>query len=64
MISKAEAVKLIKGSSKYSHSLATCAIMGNLAKRLGEDEKKWELVGLLHDLGLHLAFVNSFAINS
>jgi putative nucleotidyltransferase with HDIG domain len=54
LISKAEALKLIMGSSKYSHSLFTSAIMGKLAERLGEDEKKWELVGLLHDLDYDL----------
>jgi len=50
MISKEEALRLIEKSSKYSHSLDVAAIMVKLAERLGEDRKKWEIVGLLHDL--------------
>jgi predicted hydrolase (HD superfamily) len=42
------------GTSKYSHSLFTSAIMRKFAERLGEDEKKWEIVGLLHDLDYDL----------
>ena len=50
MISKEEALRLIEGTSKYSHSLDVSAIMGKMAERLGEDREKWEIVGLLHDL--------------
>ena len=32
------------------HVLAVAAVMRGLARRFGEDEKKWEVVGLLHDL--------------
>ena len=32
------------------HMLATEAIMGALAERLGEDVERWKLAGLLHDL--------------
>ncbi len=32
------------------HMLATAAIMRGLARRLGEDEEKWYLAGLLHDI--------------
>ncbi len=32
------------------HMLATEAIMGALAERLGEDGERWRLAGLLHDL--------------
>jgi putative nucleotidyltransferase with HDIG domain len=32
------------------HMLATEAIMGALAGRLGEDGERWKLAGLLHDL--------------
>lgn len=32
------------------HSLASEAIMRTLARRLGQDEEKWGLAGLLHDL--------------
>jgi putative nucleotidyltransferase with HDIG domain len=50
MISKEEALRLVKKSSKYSHALIVSAMMRKLAKKLGEDEEKWEIVGLLHDL--------------
>ena len=50
MISKEEALRLIKKTSKNSHAFIVSAIMRKLAERLGEDEKKWEIVGLLHDL--------------
>ena len=32
------------------HMLATEAIMGALAERLGDDVERWKLAGLLHDL--------------
>jgi putative nucleotidyltransferase with HDIG domain len=32
------------------HMLATAAIMQGLARRFGEDEEKWYLTGLLHDI--------------
>ncbi|NLC69996.1 MAG: HDIG domain-containing protein [Desulfuromonadaceae bacterium] len=32
------------------HSLATEAVMKGLAEKLGEDQEKWGLAGLLHDL--------------
>ena len=44
-----EALKLIEGTSKYSHSLLVSEVMGRLADRLSEDREKWKLVGLLHD---------------
>ena len=49
-ISKEEALQLLKGSSKYSHSILVSKIMRALAGKFGEDEDEWELVGLLHDL--------------
>jgi hypothetical protein len=49
MISREEALRLIKKTSKYSHALVVSGIIRELAKKLGEDEKKWEIVGLLHD---------------
>lgn len=45
-----EALELIKGSSKFSHSLLVSKIMRVLAEILIEDEDEWGLVGLLHDL--------------
>ncbi|MCD6240763.1 HDIG domain-containing protein [Candidatus Bathyarchaeota archaeon] len=50
MISKQEALKMIRNTSKYSHSLMVSAIMRRLAERLGENAEEWEIVGLLHDL--------------
>jgi hypothetical protein len=32
------------------HVLAVAAVMRKLAQRFGEDQAKWEVVGLLHDL--------------
>ncbi len=34
----------------FKHVLAVEAVMRGLAKHFGEDEEKWGLVGLLHDL--------------
>ena len=49
-----QALGLIKGRVKnenlVSHMVAAEAIMGALARRLGGDEEKWRLAGLLHDL--------------
>jgi len=50
MISKIEALKLVKNCSKYSHSSLASKLMKRLAEKLGEDSLEWELVGLLHDL--------------
>ena len=50
MISKKEALELIKGTSRCSHALAVSVMMKALASRLGKNEELWELVGLLHDL--------------
>ena len=53
-MNQAEALALIrervKSENLVNHMLATEAIMGALARRLGEDETKWRLAGLLHDL--------------
>jgi len=40
----------VKNENLVKHMLAAEAIMGALAERLGGDEKKWRLAGLLHDL--------------
>jgi putative nucleotidyltransferase with HDIG domain len=50
MISKNEALRLVKGTSKYSHALIVSCMMKELAKALNENEVEWMLVGLLHDL--------------
>jgi hypothetical protein len=50
MISRDEALRLIRNTSKYAHALIASIIMRGLARFLREDERAWELVGLLHDL--------------
>lgn len=40
----------LSNQNLIKHSLAVEAIMGELAKKFGEDEKKWKLAGLLHDI--------------
>lgn len=42
--------KYVKNENLVRHMLAAEAIMGALARRLGGDETKWRLAGLLHDL--------------
>ncbi len=54
MFSKKEALKLlqqhIKNKNLIKHCLAVEAIMKELAKHFNEDEEKWGMAGLLHDL--------------
>jgi putative nucleotidyltransferase with HDIG domain len=50
MISKDEALRLVKNTSKYSHALMVSFMMKELARALKENEGEWMLVGLLHDL--------------
>lgn len=38
-----------KNESLLKHALAVEAAMGRYARRFGEDEEKWRVVGLLHD---------------
>jgi putative nucleotidyltransferase with HDIG domain len=40
----------VKDEDLVKHLLATEAIMKGLARRLGQDEEKWGLTGLLHDI--------------
>jgi len=42
--------KNIKNPRMIMHCLASEAVMRALARHLGEDEEKWGLAGLLHDL--------------
>ena len=54
MISRSEALNLLKRYVKdekiLKHCIAVEAIMRGLARRLGENEELWGLVGLLHDI--------------
>lgn len=53
-ISREDALTLLKSRVKNSnmvkHCLAAEAVLRAMAVRLGEDEEKWGLAGLLHDL--------------
>ncbi len=42
--------KHVKNKNLVKHMLAVEAVMGALARRLGEDEDAWRLAGLVHDL--------------
>ncbi|OGS24109.1 MAG: hydrolase [Elusimicrobia bacterium RIFOXYB2_FULL_48_7] len=44
----------VKNDRMINHCLATEVVMAALAKRLGKDETKWALAGLLHDLDSEL----------
>ena len=54
MISRERALELLKTHVKtknlVKHCLAVEAIMRALARKFGEDEEKWGIAGLLHDL--------------
>ncbi|RKD29123.1 HDIG domain-containing metalloprotein [Thermohalobacter berrensis] len=40
----------VKNKNLVKHMLATEAIMRGLAKKFGEDEEKWGIAGLVHDI--------------
>jgi len=42
--------KYVKDEKLVKHCIATAAIMRELARELGEDEKRWWTVGILHDI--------------
>ena len=44
----------IKNERMINHCLASEAVMRALARRLGRDEERWGLAGLLHDLDVEL----------
>lgn len=54
MLKREEAVALIKKHIKtknlIKHIFAVEAVMGGLARHFGENEEKWRLSGLLHDI--------------
>jgi len=53
-VKREEAIKLleehIQTPNLIKHSLAVGAIMKALAEKFGEDQEKWEICGLLHDI--------------
>jgi uncharacterized protein len=53
-MTREEALALVRehvtNPNMVNHMLATEAIMGALSVRLGHDEERWRLAGLLHDL--------------
>ncbi len=46
--------RYIRNERMINHCLASEAVMRALARRLGRDEEKWGLAGLLHDLDVEL----------
>jgi len=44
----------IKNERMLNHCYASEAVMRALAKKLGRDEDKWGMAGLLHDLDVEL----------
>jgi len=44
----------IKNEKTIIHCLATEAVMRALARKLGEDEDKWGITGLLHDIDMEV----------
>jgi len=44
----------VKNENMIRHCLASEVVMRALAKRFGEDEDKWALAGLLHDLDVEI----------
>jgi putative nucleotidyltransferase with HDIG domain len=46
--------KHVKNEKMLSHSLSSEAVMRALARRLGRDEEKWGLAGLLHDIDVEI----------
>ncbi len=44
----------IKNDKMIAHCLASEAVLRGIARRLGRDEEKWGLAGLLHDLDVEV----------
>ncbi len=42
--------KYVRQENLIKHCIATAAVMKEIAKYLGEDERKWEIIGILHDI--------------
>ncbi len=58
LITREEALDLlgehVKNERMINHCLASEAVMWSLAERLGKDEDRWGLAGLLHDIDVEL----------
>lgn len=46
--------KYVKNDKMIIHSLSSEAVMRGLARRLGRDEDRWGLAGLLHDIDVEV----------
>ena len=44
----------VKQDNMLKHSLASEAVMRAIARRLNQDEEKWGLAGLLHDVDVEV----------
>ncbi|MDI9423906.1 MAG: HDIG domain-containing protein, partial [Spirochaetota bacterium] len=44
----------VKNENMLKHCLASEAVMRSLARELGQDEDRWSLAGLLHDLDVEI----------
>jgi putative nucleotidyltransferase with HDIG domain len=42
--------EFVKSDSLLKHSYAVEGVMRHMAQKLGEDEEKWAIIGLVHDL--------------
>ena len=58
MITRNDALNLlkqyVKNDSMIKHSLASECVMRAVARELGEDEEKWGIAGLLHDIDVEI----------
>jgi len=50
--------RYIKNEKMLLHCYASEAVLKALAKRLGQDEEKWGLAGLLHDIDVEVTHAN------
>ncbi len=58
MIDRESALELLRSNVKndnmIKHSIASEAVMRRIARELGEDENKWAMAGLLHDIDVEI----------
>jgi len=47
-------LKYVQNDKMIAHSLSSEAVMRGLARKLGRDEEKWAMAGLLHDLDVEV----------